>query len=205
MTTALVALHYQNEVVHAHGRIKLGVGDDEGARNAFVTRAGRLLAFARSVQIPVVSVRIAFRPDHADVIANCPIFRNVVAQRAMVEGSWGAKFHEGLGPAEGEFVVDHARVNAFHGSRLEEILRVLKADRLILAGVATNSVVSTTAACAADMGYEVTVIADACSSGNARLHEACLENMQLIAEVISLQSLEDRLGANSVARAPKSA
>ena len=82
---------------------------------------------------------------------------------------------------------------------------MLKADRLILAGVATNSVVSTTAACAADMGYEVTVIADACSSGNARLHEACLENMQLIAEVISLQSLEGRLGANSVTRAPKSA
>lgn len=198
MSTALIVMHYQNEVVHAQGKIRLGASDIEGARDAFVMRARRLLELARAHAIPVVSVRIAFRPDHADVIANAPIFRNVVASRAMIEGSWGAEFHEGLGPREGEFVVKHSRVNAFHGSPLEEVLKVLKADRLILAGVATNSVVSTTAACAADMGYEVTVVGDACSSGDPRLHEACLENMRLIADVITLHSLEQTLARTSV-------
>ncbi len=186
MTTVLVAMHYQNEVLHAQGKIRVGMAES-GDRDAFLGRARDLLHVARSANIPVISVRIAFRPDHADVIANCQIFRNVVASGAMVDGSWGAEFHEGLGPREGEHVVKHTRVNAFHGSQLEDILRLLRADHLVMAGVATNSVVCTTAACAADMGYEVTVIGDACSSGNSRLHEACLENMRLIANVTTLE------------------
>ena len=193
MTSVLVAMHYQNEVMHAAGKIKVGVAEHADNRDELVANAGRLLALARGGGIPVVSVRIAFRADHADVIPNCPIFRNVVARKAMVDGSWGAEFHEGLGPADGEFVVKHTRVNAFHGSQLEEVLRVLKADCLIMAGVATNSVVLTTVACAADMGYEVTVVADACSSGDRALHEASLENMRLVADVVDLDVLAARI------------
>jgi nicotinamidase-related amidase len=193
MTIVLVAMHYQNEVMHAAGKIKVGVAEHADNRHELVANAGRLLALARGAGIPVVSVRIAFRGDHADVIPNCVIFRNVIARKAMVDGSWGAEFHEGLGPAEGEFVIKHTRVNAFHGSQLEEALRVLKADRLIMAGVATNSVVSTSVACAADMGYEVTVVADACSSGDQALHEASLENMRLVADVVDLDVLAARI------------
>lgn len=189
MRTVLVAMHYQNEVLHAAGKIKVGMAEDADNRSAVVANAGRLLGFARNNGIPVVSVRIAFRADHADVIQNCPIFRNVVAGKAMVDGSWGAEFHEGLEPLAGEFVVKHSRVNAFYGSQLEEVLRTLKAERLIMAGVATNSVVLTSVACAADMGYEVIVVADACSSGRADLHESSLENMKLVADVISLDRL----------------
>ncbi|MCB1445610.1 MAG: cysteine hydrolase [Rhizobiaceae bacterium] len=195
MTTVLVALHYQNEVMHAAGKIKVGVAEDAADRDALVSNAARLLALARRTGIPVVSVRIAFRPDHADVVQNCAIFRNVVAGKAMIDGSWGAEFHEGLGPRDGEFVVKHSRVNAFYGSQLEEVLRILKADRLIVAGVATNSVVLTTVACAADMGYEVTVIADACSSGNPALHASSLENMKLVADVVDLAAFEASLAA----------
>jgi biuret amidohydrolase len=190
MRTVLVAMHYQNEVLHAAGKIKVGMADG-GNRGAVVANAGRLLAFARGNAIPIVSVRIAFRPDHADVIQNCRIFRNVVASKAMVDGSWGAEFHEGLGPLPGEFVVKHTRVNAFYGSQLEEVLRKLKADRLIMAGVATNSVVLTSVACAADMGYDVIVVADACSSGRSDLHDSSLENMKLVAEVMMVERLRE--------------
>jgi nicotinamidase-related amidase len=194
MRTVLVAMHYQNEVLHAAGKIKVGMAEDAGNRVAVVANAGRLLALARDNGIPVVSVRIAFRPDHADVIQNCPIFRNVVAGNAMIDGSWGAEFHDGLGPLPGEFVVKHSRVNAFYGSQLEEVLRTLKAERLIMAGVATNSVVLTSVACAADMGYEVIVVADACSSGRSDLHVSSLENMTLVAEVVKLNHLAKIVG-----------
>ncbi|MBL0374259.1 cysteine hydrolase [Rhizobium sp. KVB221] len=193
MKTVFVALHYQNEVLHAGGRIKVGMAEDAQNRDAVKARAGRLLAFARASGIPVVSVRIAFRPDHADVIQNCTIFRNVVAGKAMVDGSWGAEFHEGLGPIEGEHVVKHTRVNAFYGSELEDVLRVLKAERLIIAGIATNSVVITTVACAADVGYEVIVAADACSSANSELHQASLEIMRLVADVADVESIVAQL------------
>jgi nicotinamidase-related amidase len=63
-----------------------------------------------------------------------------------------------------------------------------------MAGVATNSVVLTSVACAADMGYEVVVIADACSSGRPDLHASSLENMTLVAEVVTLNHLAKIVG-----------
>lgn len=189
MTTVLLALHYQNEVLHERGTIKVGVAGDGGGRARVKAKAAELLDGARRAHIPVVSVRIAFRPDHGDVIQNCKIFRDVVANKSMAEGSWGAEFHEGLGPAPGEFVVKHTRVNAFYGSQLEEVLRVLNATRLVIAGIATNSVVETTVRHAADMGYEVAVVADACSSGRPDLHDASLANMALVAEVLTVDQL----------------
>jgi len=187
--TVLIAMHYQNEVLHPQGRIKVGMTEKSGSRERVMERAAALLAFARAASMPVVSVRIAFRPDHSDVIQNCKIFRDVVKNGAMIDGSWGAEFHEGLGPLPGEHVVKHTRTNAFYGSELEEILRVLDARCLIMAGIATNSVVSTSVAHAADIGYEVIVAEDACSSGNPALHSACMENMRLIAEVISVDDV----------------
>lgn len=187
--TALIAMHYQNEVLHPHGRIKVGMAETNDNRERVQERAAALLAFARALRIPVISVRIAFLPDHSDVIQNCRIFRDVVRNGAMVDGSWGAEFHEGLGPIAGEHVVKHTRVNAFYGSQLEEILRVLDARRLIMAGIATNSVVSTSVAHAADAGYEVIVAEDACSSGRPALHAACMENMRLVAEVMTVDEI----------------
>ncbi len=180
--SVLLALHYQNEVMHGAGRIRLGTGD-EARRAELVAAAKALLAGARAASIPIVHVRIAFPKGHAGVLTNAPIFRNVVASGAMEEGSWGAAFFDGLEPREDEAVVTHGRVNAFFNSSLEDILRALDAGRLIVAGVATNSVVEHSVRHAADMGYEVVVAVDACSAADPAVHEAALFNLSLVAEV----------------------
>jgi nicotinamidase-related amidase len=111
----------------------------------------------------------------------------------MIEGSWGAAFHDGLGPEGDEFVVKHTRVNAFYGSPLEEMLRLLQAERLVMGGVATNSVVETSVRHAADMGYAVVVAADACSSGRPDLHDASLENMRYVADVRTVAEIVEAM------------
>ena len=186
--TAVLALHYQNEVLHPDGKIRLGVADD-ARRGAVIAAARRLLAQARAAAVPIVHVRIAFRADFADVIQNCAIFRNVVRIGACVDGSWGAEFYDGLGPVDVELVVKHSRVNAFYGAPLDEALRVHGAARLIVAGVATNSVVETTVRHAADAGYEVIVARDACAAADPALHAASLANMALIAEVMPVADI----------------
>src|ERR1700720_4012933 len=141
MRSVVLALHYQNEVVHKAGRIRLGVAEDDPARDALVAATKRLLDGARCHAVPVVSVRIAFRSDHADVIPNAEIWRRVITGKVMAEGSWGAEFHDGLGPLPGEFVVTHGRNNAFYASPLEAIVTRLAPTRLIVAGVSTTFVV----------------------------------------------------------------
>jgi nicotinamidase-related amidase len=85
-------------------------------------------------------------------------------------------------------VVTHNRIGAFHGTGLDDILRGFGVTRLIVAGVATTSVVLTTVGQAADRGYAVTVAADACSAGRPELHAAALELMALVAEIGTVDS-----------------
>ena len=161
-----------------------------------IAAAQALLQCARASKVPIVHVRIAFRPDYADLLGNAPIFRNVAAIGAVVEGTWGARFYETLAPDMGsvnEFVVKHTRVNAFYGTQLEEILRVLGAQRLVVAGVATHSVVESTVRHAVDIGYEVMVAASACASAGQAEHEASLNSMRLIAEVLEGEAALQRL------------
>ena len=191
--TALLALHFQNEVIHPNGAIRVGMAEDSPDRGRLIANAARLLGGMRAAGVPVVSVRIAFRPDHADVIQNCRIFRDVVRLGAMVEGSWGADFVTGLGPLPGEHVVKHSRTNAFIGAPLEEVLRCLDVRHLIVAGVSTNSVVEATVRHASDVGYHVTVAADACSAGDPALHAASLRNMELVADISTTDDILSRL------------
>jgi nicotinamidase-related amidase len=167
VSSALVAVHYQNDVVHPEGKLDAAV-----ANPALIPNARRLLRGARAGGVAVVSVRIAFPPEGTTV--NAPIFAAAVERCAVVEGSWGAEFHEQLAPAPGEPVVTHARVSAFHDSDLERVLRDLGVDRLVVAGVATHSAVEHTARHASDLGYEVVVAEDACASADAELHAAAL-------------------------------
>ncbi|HWI27204.1 MAG TPA: isochorismatase family cysteine hydrolase [Stellaceae bacterium] len=181
--TVLLALHYQNEVAHADGRIRIGIAEGSPERQAVLAAAKRLFDGARAAHVPVVSVRIAFSANHAEVAQNAEIWRRVVASGALVDGSWGAEFYPGLGPLPGETVVTHRRNDAFHGSPLADVLALHRAERLVIAGISTTYVVESTVRSASDRGYAVTVAADACSSGSPALHEASLKAMALLAEI----------------------
>jgi nicotinamidase-related amidase len=182
---AFLPLHLQNDVLHPNGKIALGLASQTEWRPRIADNLRRLLGCARITGIPVVSVRMEFEPDFRDVIQNCRVFRSVVECGAMAADAWGAEFFDDLGPAPREYVVTHSRVNAFFGSRLETLLRLLRSETLVLAGVATNSVVEHTARHAADIGFNVVVASDACGCASRYLHEASLENMSLVAEVLT--------------------
>jgi nicotinamidase-related amidase len=184
--TAFLAIHYQNDVLHKNGKVRVGLSADMDAERAsVVTNARALFTAARANGIPVVSARAAYRDDYADVIQNASIFRNVVSAGVLAEGSWGSEFHEGLGALPDEFVVKHTRVNAFYGSPLEEVLRLVGASRLVIAGVSTHSAVEHAARHAADIGFEVIVAEDACCSATRATHVASLASMSLIATIMT--------------------
>ena len=185
---AVLALHYQNDVLHPEGKIRVGLDGDGGTRQRLLRGASDLLRGARMGGLPIVHVRIAFRPDYADLLANCDIFRNVAPSARCRKGS-GSAFYEGLQPLAGsarEFVVKHTRISAFYGTPLEETLRVLGARRLVVAGVATHSVVEGTVRHAADIGFNVMVAEDACASADPAVHDASLASMRLIAQTGSV-------------------
>ena len=142
-------------------------------------------------QAPIVHLRVGFRPDGADILQNGAIFRAVAASGAVQEGSWGAAFFDSLAPestSPREWVVKHSRINAFYGSPLDEALRACGAERLVMAGVATHSVVESTVRHAADMGFDVWVATDACAAADPAVHAASLASMQLIATLATVEA-----------------
>jgi nicotinamidase-related amidase len=181
--SVVLALHYQNEVLHPDGKIRVGVAEGDAGRANLIRAARTLLDGARANHVPVISVRIAFRPDFKDLTANGPIWENVLKMRACEDGSWGARFFDELAPAPGEFTVNHTRINAFYGSQLQEIVDLFAPERLVVAGIATNYVVQHTVAYASDAGYRITVVRDACSSAVPELHEAALRTMSLLGTI----------------------
>ncbi|QDF96254.1 isochorismatase [Azoarcus sp. DD4] len=190
MTTPVVlALHYQNDQLHPEGRIRVGLAEDDPARARLIAAAGRLLAGARARGWPVIHVRMAFRPDYADLARNTPIFRKTAEIGAVRDGHWGSEFFSELAPLDSprEFAFKHNRISAFYGTELEALLRLLDAKQLVIAGIATHSVVESTVRDAADRGYEVTVAADACAAAGTA-HDNALASMRLIAEVGDVDS-----------------
>src|SRR5579875_2158196 len=177
--SVVLALHYQNEVLHPDGKIRVGVAEGDTGRANLIRAAKTLLDGARTHGVPVISVRIAFRPDFRDLTVNGPIWQNILKIRACEDGAWGSQFFDELRPAPGEFIVNHTRINAFYGSQLQEIVDLFDPERLIVAGIATNYVVQHTVAYASDAGYEITVVRDACSSAVPELHEGALRTMSL--------------------------
>ena len=189
--TAVLALHYQNDVLHANGKIRVGLAADSPMRQRLVDSARRLLHGARARGWPIFHVRIAFAPDGGDIIQNAPIFRAVAANGAVREGTWGAGFFDDLGPElarSAEHVVTHRRINAFFDTPLDALVHDSGARRLIVAGVATHSVVESTVRHAADLGYDVWVAHDACSAADAQVHAASLASMRLIATVAEVDA-----------------
>jgi nicotinamidase-related amidase len=184
--SVVLALHFQNDIAHENGKMGFGTG---AKRANVVEAARRLIEGARAASAPVVHVRVAFRADYKEVLPNCILFKTVAEKGALVDGTWGAEFFEGLQPRPDEFVVTHRRVNPFYGSALEEIVRKLEAETVIVSGVATNYVVDHAVRHACDVGYEAVVAADACSTRTPEAHEATLQTLALLATISTVTEI----------------
>jgi nicotinamidase-related amidase len=165
MTAALLVMDVQNGIVDRFGD---GVLDP----------IERAIAAARGAGVPVVYVRIGFRPGYPEVAASNQNFSALAASgAAMSLDAPETQLHERVTPADGEPVVVKKRVSAFAGSDLAEVLRGLGADTLVLTGIATSGVVLSTLRQAADLDYRLVVLADACGDADPEVHRVLTEKV----------------------------
>jgi len=68
-------------------------------------------------------------------------------------------------------VYDKSTNSAFIGTSLAEDLRALGIDTLVVAGLTTDHCVSSTARMAADLGFTVIVVSDACATHERLGHD----------------------------------
>lgn len=141
-----------------------------------VPNARRLLEAWRAAGRRVLFVTIgATLPDCSDAP---PHMRKLFLELQNYAGSREHEIIDELKPVRGEAVVNKTSNGAFATSGIDSVLRAWNCDQLYLLGVSTNMCVDTTAREAADRGYAVTLIEDACGTTQPMLHEAAMINFQ---------------------------
>lgn len=139
---AVVVIDLQNEYLPT-GKLPLN-----GIESA-VANAAKVIADARSKNIPVIHVR------HEFVHGEMPVF---------VPGSDGVQIQTAVAPEAGEPVVVKNYPNSFRDTNLKQLLDEQGVDELVVVGAMSHMCVDAGVRAAADMGYPVTVIHDACAT-----------------------------------------
>jgi nicotinamidase-related amidase len=82
----------------------------------------------------------------------------------MRPGTDGVEIHALVAPEDDEPVIRKAKPNGFAGTSLERELRGHGVDALVVAGMMSSMCVDATVRAAADLGFTVTVVHDACAA-----------------------------------------
>ena len=82
----------------------------------------------------------------------------------FIPGTVGAEIHASVRPREGETVVVKNFPNSFRGTSLDSLLKGAGVNELVIAGMMTHMCVDASVRQAADLGYKVTLLGDACAT-----------------------------------------
>jgi nicotinamidase-related amidase len=157
-----------------------------------IPRIQSLLNLCRQQGIEVVHLRVAeLTMDSRDVGR-----KNVVRGLAVPRHSKEAELLQGVAAVEDEIVISKSSSGAFATTNLDRILRNLGITTLIFTGTSTGGCVESTAREAADLGYDVIVVPEACADSTRRSHEIALQRMAALdVRTRSLEEVRDTLAA----------
>jgi nicotinamidase-related amidase len=165
--TALLVMDIQNGIVER-------VADQSAV--LLETLAAATTA-ARGHGIAVVYVRVAFRDGAIEVSPRNRAFSALAGARTMGMDDPATQIHPAVAPHADDVVVVKKRVSAFTGSDLEVVLRSQDVSSLVLCGIATSGVVLSTIRQAADLDFDLTVLADGCADADPEVHRVLLEKV----------------------------
>jgi nicotinamidase-related amidase len=165
--SALLVMDVQNGIVER-------IADDAPA---LLDAVGQAATAARAAGVPVIYVRVAFRPGAPEAGARNKAFAAIGASNAMSVDDEATQVHAAVAPAPDDIVVVKKRVSAFAGSDLAVVLSALEVRELVLTGIATSGVVLSTLRYAADLDFGITVISDACADADPEVHRVLLEKV----------------------------
>lgn len=183
-TTALIAVHWEYDVVGADGAFA-PFFRAEIDRRKVIDAADRLLSGARRAGALVVYTRVAFQAGHSDLTTNIPLLGMVGQQGSLLADTPATEIIEELEPGPDDWVLTNPKVSGFASSDLHERLQAAGIDTVVLFGVASNVSVESTGRSAGDLGYRVIVVEDACAAASQEAHEATMASFGLLGEVTS--------------------
>lgn len=163
MKFGLVLIDIQNDYF-ANGKFELE-GSLEASRNA-----GKLLSWFRQNHLPI------FHLQHLSIRQGATFFFPNTA---------GIEFHAFVQPLADEVVIQKHHPNCFRDSSLHTWLQQQNVDHLVICGMMTHMAVDATVRVAYDLGFKVTVIADACATRTLTFRDIAIPGSQVHAATLA--------------------
>ncbi|MGL4489036.1 MAG: cysteine hydrolase family protein [Rhizobiaceae bacterium] len=181
--TALLSIDMQNAEWSPERMVKARMPGSEEApyldimqriENQLIPNQQRLQAAARKAGIEVIYTTIeSYTQDGRDRSLD-----HKISNLFFPKGSWQAKVIEEVGPEPNDIVIPKTASGIFNSTNIEYVLRNLGIEYLIIYGIFTDQCVECAIRDAADRGFLVTQIEDACAAFDVERHKISLEQMR---------------------------
>lgn len=157
MKSGLVLIDIQNDYFSG-GSFEL-----EGSLRASLI-ANKLLSLFRQEELPI------FHLQHISIRQGATFF---------FPNTFGVEFHSAVKPLVGEVVIQKHHPNCFRDSCLQTLLRQQEVEHLVVCGMMTHMAIDATVRAAYDLGFKVTVIADACATRSLTFRDVTIPASQV--------------------------
>lgn len=180
--TALLIIDMQRDFLSAGGYFA-AMGYSTQAAQAAIAPIKAVSDTLRNSGVTIIYTREGHRPDMGDLTEikrqrsasmGAAIGSTGPLGRFLVRGEPGWDLIPELAPNPEDLLLDKPGNGSFHGTDLEQLLRVRGIRHLILCGVTTDVCVHSTLREANDRGFECLLLEDCCAAGDPALHEAAI-------------------------------
>jgi nicotinamidase-related amidase len=174
--SALVLIDLLNDFLSPKGKAYSRLASQFEKVN-FVPNVTRLIAGARAAGLQVVYAPHGLNEHSFDDVKYIPT-RMVPAMENHIfwEGEFGDDFYEPFRPQEGDIIASHHRsFDAFMGTDLDVKLRKRGIEKVIFAGITSQTCVEGTGRHALEAGYHLTFLKDAVAEFTDEAHRAAIE------------------------------
>jgi biuret amidohydrolase len=138
----------------------------------------RLLDAFRRAKANVIYTLVTYQPGLPGVRPNSPLFRTLVDNPTLLQGTPAVEVVDDVAPRPGEPVIRGQAANGFDGTALDTILRAAGVDTVVLVGIATDVAIESTARAACDKQYRTIIVSDACQADSDAAHARALDVLQ---------------------------
>jgi nicotinamidase-related amidase len=171
---------------------------------SIIANLQRLIAAFRAKGRPIVYSQVVMRRDFADWRLVTAVFPRAALEE-VAEGSPGIGICDDLAPAQNDIVIRKSAYSPFQNTNLENILRAVDTDALVVAGVTTNVGCDSTIRDAFYCGIKTLLVIDASGTDGIaetpwgpipaeQMHRAtCATLGQYFAELITTEQVLARL------------
>ena len=176
---ALLIVDMQNDFVRE------GAPMEVPDARATIAQNRKLIAFCRKAGIPVIYTRFLAGPVPT-LVSNwspkiaAPVYACQKGHKRyytdLKKTLDCTEIIDELSPLEGDYIIDKYGYGAFYSTNLDNTLRSIGIESLILTGTVTQICVEETGREAFHYGYKTTLISDAVSSFMPDLHAAAIKN-----------------------------